>query len=460
MRPQAAVTMAFTMQDEARHTTHSRTPWSLDDKLFRKPVPFVSAGWVDPLEGQGPPQLEEPPGQAVDVGIATLDKAEDILGALSTPQLGDDHASIKDLSEPPKTGEDTGDALASVPDADPYPEEEPPSFFDMTGGNARLSKGGTSISFQPEPASPTDSTSSEEVILFRGRNQQRTKIRPTFNLAEIRTEVEVVERTIIQIAHQASSSRASSAHPTRSPAPKQYPKAKPTPKDEEEEEILADYIANMRAHADDRGDGEGSSTSASRIRLDVADSSRTFGAEPGGGEDDGPRATESAHGSESDESGSDESEGGGEQAPIKRKVAKQGNASPPTGEEDDLELIDMVRAKGSLFVEETFDPEEQRVYDIQDWERPSLRRRKKGAKGKLSLINVSDDEMAALMEETFDNDRLKKAQRKKEREELRAKGLLAKSAEPDDLRVKYPTGITLEQVIDEMRIFLAGDDQQ
>ncbi|RDW67912.1 hypothetical protein BP6252_09308 [Coleophoma cylindrospora] len=58
-------------------------------------------------------------------------------------------------------------------------------------------------------------------------------------------------------------------------------------------------------------------------------------------------------------------------------------------------------------------------FDIMDFDRPSLKKKPKGRKGKLILDDVSDSELEASMQMAWENDRVKKKERKQEREELR-----------------------------------------
>lgn len=96
--------------------------------------------------------------------------------------------------------------------------------------------------------------------------------------------------------------------------------------------------------------------------------------------------------------------------------------------------------------------------DLMDWGRHNPPRKPKNKRGQ-PTFDISDSELEATMQATFQKDRLRKKERKKEREELRAQGLLGKNASPDDLRVKYPTGLTMDQIKEEMRAFLQGTEQ-
>lgn len=98
-------------------------------------------------------------------------------------------------------------------------------------------------------------------------------------------------------------------------------------------------------------------------------------------------------------------------------------------------------------------------FDIMDFDRPSLRPKRGGRKGKLppELEALSDDELKDEMLGHWSNDREKKRLKKAEREELRREGLLgagvAKKGKAD-LSQKYLQGMTVVQIHDELRIFL------
>nr|POF02278.1 protein sqs1 [Quercus suber] len=102
-------------------------------------------------------------------------------------------------------------------------------------------------------------------------------------------------------------------------------------------------------------------------------------------------------------------------------------------------------------------------FDIMDFDRPSLRPTKKGRKGKLppELEAISDDEFKETMRDTWENDRLKKREKKALREQARAEGMLGSSGKKGkaDLSKKYLEGMTMRQIGDELRIFLQDDGQ-
>jgi len=96
-------------------------------------------------------------------------------------------------------------------------------------------------------------------------------------------------------------------------------------------------------------------------------------------------------------------------------------------------------------------------FDVMDFERPSLKKKPKGRKGRLEF-DLSDSELEASMAIAWDKDRLKKRERKDERQALRAQGLLGKKDTKPDLKAKYKEGMGIHAVKDEIKTFLMGDN--
>lgn len=97
-------------------------------------------------------------------------------------------------------------------------------------------------------------------------------------------------------------------------------------------------------------------------------------------------------------------------------------------------------------------------FDVMDFERPSLKKKPKGRKGKLILDDVDDSELEEAMQAAWDHDRIKKKERKQEREELRAQGLLGSKNGKVDMKQKYKEGMNMQAVKDEVKQFLMGSD--
>lgn len=95
-------------------------------------------------------------------------------------------------------------------------------------------------------------------------------------------------------------------------------------------------------------------------------------------------------------------------------------------------------------------------FDVMDFERPSLKKKPKGCKGKL-VFDLSDSELEASMQMAWDNDRVKKKERKQEREELRAQGLLGNKNGKPDLKEKYKGGMGFHSIKEEIKTFLMSN---
>lgn len=107
----------------------------------------------------------------------------------------------------------------------------------------------------------------------------------------------------------------------------------------------------------------------------------------------------------------------------------------------------------SAFVD-VLDEDPYEAYDIMDFDMPSLRKRNKGKRQ--PIFDLSDDELAWQMEMSWELDRKKKAAKKREREELRRQGLLGSKNGKPDMSAKYSTGMTIDDVKKELRLFLAS----
>lgn len=110
----------------------------------------------------------------------------------------------------------------------------------------------------------------------------------------------------------------------------------------------------------------------------------------------------------------------------------------------------------SLFAD-VLDQDPYNGFDIMDFDRPSLRPKKKGRKFEDDTLADLDEELRATLGTTWEKDREKKRLKKAEREELRSQGLLGrgKRGRPD-LSVKYENGMSLDDFRDELRQFLSS----
>lgn len=96
-------------------------------------------------------------------------------------------------------------------------------------------------------------------------------------------------------------------------------------------------------------------------------------------------------------------------------------------------------------------------FDVMDFERPSLKKKPKGRKGKLPF-DLSDSDMEASLQAAYENDRAKKKERKQQREALRAEGLLGSKNGKPNLKDKYREGMGFDAVKDEIKAFLLSNN--
>lgn len=96
-------------------------------------------------------------------------------------------------------------------------------------------------------------------------------------------------------------------------------------------------------------------------------------------------------------------------------------------------------------------------FDVMDHARQSLKRIPRGRRG-AAPFELSDAELDAHLLLAWEKDRSKKKIRKKEREELRAQGLLAGSSQID-LKAKYREGLSFSQIQMELKEFIASTRQ-
>ncbi|KAF0314971.1 hypothetical protein GQ607_017794 [Colletotrichum asianum] len=481
-----AASTGFTLQDEARSTAHRSSPWSADTRLRHQPVKFVSTGSIEPLK-----QLEQEILHKAEA--AQLEnKAHDKLILQSrdnATQLHETNGKLpgtdNETSMATSTDETDPDATA-LPDLkiDPAPKppeqasESLPYFLDVTGD--RDLQHNVAVGFEFRCASPAASDSSEEVILFKGRNKAAPEasggIEKPFNLHGICTEIKAMEQTVLLSNSDTEGSADDSFSLER-----EQPRGARAARRLDDEELIADYIANMREH----GDGEGLLPADAYSRRDLGGSLSEFESIDGSLDtlaaqeakslsDDGSEAQIATDADDlnddiiADHAPKDHQAGKGKVAcdnnalrdSLHTDLPNLGSFDASHGEEAILpseisdqedDEDDLFRSAADRFAGEIDD------FNFMDWDRPALKRKKgKGAKNRIPVFDISDSELEEKMLAAWKNDRTKKAERNRERQALRAQGLLGKNVNPEDLRVKYPHGMGLDQIADELRTFLLG----
>jgi len=493
----------FTLQDEARSTAHRSSPWTSDSRLRHRPVAFVNIGASEPLKQlEAILQQEESASQHEEPEGSTPIREVTVLGQPDEPASTSNEAHIPD--EPStKLTDDLARSSGQVKLMDvtteiaeqevnigvktqvqPEVSTALPFFVDVTRDKNLL--GNVPAHHVERSPSPVPSDSSEEVIFFRGRNKtagikkkqkQKTKQR-SFNLSGIETELKLVEKTF-RTREKSSIGEPGKA---RLNLPRQSRQDSRAQNRQEEDDVIADYIANMREYGDDEGLVPAQAYSCRDIGGSLSESEdieESFQTLPAPDEativlgdkqlgETGPEAEIMARAVDAELSQkaqkhsvrgnttrvddalltaleTDVSYPGSFDQSLAEDVSPQSE----TTDQEDIE-DDVFASTADQFANEVDD------FDFMDWNRPALKRKGKGVKGKIPVFDISDSELEGKMQAAWKNDRLRKAERKKERQALRTQGLLGKHANPEDLRIKYPHGMALDQIADELRAFLLG----
>lgn len=468
------VANAFSMQDKARNTTRDHLKWDGDERLRDRPVKFVSAGLIEPLK-----ELQfAPPAAAAAPNELTAPEDPAVPPKQTTP-------------EPPRTSEQET----------PGPTTGGDLFFVDTSGDRSLRSNDVP---EPEPEFPShdsgnETDSSEEVILFKGRSAAPRRPAPTtITVHEMQREIEIVARTQVQ---RLEAKPAAAEQPIRESSVLSAPSV-PSPRNrkagaadrcvpsfdailqdsDDEDEALKDYMENMEGLEDliaqhkgfparDIGGSDGDmvvpaeADSGDESDTDADDDADSEGVMAG----DGEPADDVSEDNDSPPPDMDDEE-------LARLLAKQESLGIPG---DDLVLFDDAaawavrsprsRRKGPQATrkeDKSIPDNAAAVADVldnldlvMDWNRTNPLRKKPKATHGTAGFGVADEELRAIMEASFEKDRLKKKERKQEREELRAKGMLGKHPNPGDPRVRFVDGINIDELQQEFATFLITGDQ-
>lgn len=505
----AGHTNGYSMRDGARYTVRDDLKWNSDERLRYRPVNFISAGLIEPLKEMQVESRNEAKAGKPEAKLLLADstsaptKIHDELKS-STPPRTDVPVGI-----PPVQNENKKPASSPVkkPTANPITS----GTFSMTSDTLFMLDTVGDKTLRKEPKKPVkkpahveheehndpaadDTDSSQEVILFRGRTAPRKPAEPSSSrVQESRQELELLVKTQSERLQVTATTEEIAAVPEArseapSPAKKSLAHSPPRTNDapdvdveeeDEEDAVLADYMANMEGLEDliahhqkfasrDLGgsDGDvvlgaesGSDDSAGSdddeledddLAMDDlrSDSDEDLAAEIDDAELARLLAKQEELGLVGDELLLFDGAVSGRDAPSRRPRRKQARTRPPKQD------APAPQPNSANDVAEAFDD-----LDLMDWDHMnSLRRKPKGKHGAVNLTN-EDAELQAVMDATYEKDRLKKKERKREREELRAKGLLGKNPNPDDPRIRFVDGINLTELREEFSRFLLTLDQ-
>lgn len=455
------------MGDTLKSTNKSRTFSDKAGTLRRNPVRFVDAGVVEPLK-------------ELDKELCATNATSD-----GTQQdIARDPTQLSSHATPPPTVPVTIDSQT--------PKEDPLFFVDITGDQSLSQRKAASVHVSCPGSPKSDTDSGEDVVLFTGRKGPRLDERRLPPTDEITFQVQQVQINMQQVSLETPAETTPRAHSPPSPQPWQLRGHN------DDDDIVADYIANM-VDDDDDADAGVDETNKSDNALDNKANSLAryqpfFHRNLGGSDDEFDMGRDS----DLDESLSNDEESNSsspdvdkvddagldgatdiDDETLARLLAKQdelglnddelvlfsadgyaGTRPSGSGTSSARQGLKGGKGKGkgrqqipsATAVADVFDE-----LDLMDWGRHNPPRKSKSKRGQ-PTFNVSDSELEATLEAVWQKDRLRKKERKQHREELRVQGLLGKHADPTDPRVKYPTHMTFDQIKEEMRAFLLGNE--
>lgn len=337
--------------------------------------------------------------------------------------------------------------------------------------------------FIPDPHPPAEESdsSSSDVILFKGRaNLARNRVaaKRDIVLDEIHYEIKAVEASVVT----ANSLEPPDHDPTTETNVQSHYFNLDGSEANDEDSIIADYIANMASESSEEVD-----QIYSFVHRDLGADHDAFVDQPSEVDVSSNKSTSS-----------DEEEASGDDKDIRTDWGRTEEGTPPVTMDDETlarllskqEELGMGSHElllhshtylegGDAHITRRQSRQSSKVLkiaqggfpsasavadafddlDLMDWGRPSLQNQQhKGRRGHPVFEN-SDSELEANLQTASRKDREKKKERKLAREEMRAQGLLGKHANPDHPMVKYPAGMTLEDMTEELRNFLLGTDQ-
>ena len=416
---------------------------------------FLSAGAVEPMKQLESllQQGEDDGGSACNANTEKKDEEKNAFGKASFILANEREETVR-----PRSALD---------------EEEPTFFFDVDGDKS-FSNANRDFVHLPDRSVIAQSSSDDEVILFKGRNTSKRSETKSKDLTmiQLQTEIQVVEDGIKLPGQEQRESRrdlfrdAKMTHHRAKFLRKQEHRA------EAEDALIADYIANMQ----ESGEYDSFAQTHAYRQRDLGGSSGEVFVE----DDSGHSSLQSPIRLANDRKTDDEESGEASKEKSHRADRESQDDAKQDCSESDGELDDETLARliaGQEFdgkpevnpLEESSsdsseDDKESKAFDSDDlmnWNRPSLqsKKMKKGKAAKASIgFDVSDSELEQALRTAWKNDRMKKSQRKREREEQRALGLLGKNVDPDDPMVKYSMGMTLDEVTEELKRFLQNKD--
>ncbi|GAB1211088.1 hypothetical protein ATERTT37_000200 [Aspergillus terreus] len=450
----------FTMQEEARNT-EGRNLWRTGLQLRHKAVQFVSAGDLEREDNPETPQASEKREEPETIPEETT----------VTPPS--DHQPAETTTAPSVSpsldtlGEGVANAEISDPDTERMPADQDESSEDeiVFLGRQRRKDPAPQLLHRDHQMDTNDTnrdsqgSTSEQV-----QPPERPGALPSTTISDARSATPELDYIDFGMPRRGRKSRSN--------------------RSDDEDGAIADYIANM-----DNDYLEGFNTpssSSSSEESDGDDNLRRATKAPTTGDfstRSDPLATietEESMGVATNLDLVDEESGLDTYTP-KDPLEAYDESGTDTDSEDDVgdrdpysqEIEDLLRAleessapstsrrnrpKGRPFAPATAfaDALEMDPYyglDMMDFDRPSLRKKKKGKHLPLDMV-LSDSDLEMELERAWKNDREKKRIKKQQREQLRAQGLLGRKSDDPDMKSKYALNMGFDDLKVEIRTFM------
>lgn len=508
-----------TLAEEARATSkRPRGFFGQDAKLRHRPVIFVKGGFMDPMKELNIPQKEAsaddkrdeapveehvmPPASA---GFASAPAIREVEPDSSTRARVEQETDMPSMPEPQLFAVDTtGDKSLRPGTLDKLPVlPRPDSEHDSDSSEEVILFKGRAPALRSNVQSQRASPKPEDV-------------NDSIQLHEIDAEIRIVESTIDQdIGTIERTTVVESAQIVEAEVPQDVQTrrdhvaldhAEPSHLDalldathsDEEAALVADYMANMddddtEEGAEDEVDAHpGLGSHAFHMLRDLGGSDDDAVLEPDDEEDsDEDDASDGRTASDSETSDAQRRRVEQEDERLARILAKQEELGLggddlvlyDDEEEDDdggeWQVASKVSPRSNKKKKKKATTKQAKIFqkkghypsatamadafddlDLVDWHRAALNNIEQAAMRASRAPQHSDSELEEAMNMAFKKDRLKKAEKKKQREALRAQGLLGRNVNPDDLRTKYQVGMSRDELVFELEQFLIGSDEQ
>ncbi|KAG5952622.1 hypothetical protein E4U53_000370 [Claviceps sorghi] len=454
-----------TLADIARKTSvHDHSSWSERSQLRNKPVQFISRGPSNLLESNFPIEPNVDFLNALTAGSADQGETHAKAGFKSQNLPALNHTTGN--SDKPSYMNILSSPTGPIADHNTCTEN---LFIIDTVGEKTTSKGRRTPPVKiPQRHSSPDSSSADEVILFQGR-KSHGRVMSITGMSHKLSLPRVTSTTFQYPSDDATCSLVNTSQPLMSKE-----ESSPLEKKEQncvsldnEEDVLLDYICNIREN-DELGN--------------IYRQSQNIGHAVSGSDEDhflgSSQSDDETHDVSyvSNQDGCQLSSENGSMSDLRftdrHKANENDDIDNSSDDQDSLAASvsnPMLGPSSAVSMHSSTEPcawsmkrmshtlsQEQVDFDFMDWNRPSVQRVKKskGARADYVPFDNCDSDLERQLQVAWNNDRQRKKERKQQREERRALGMLQKRAARDDLRLKYPFGMTITQVADELREYL------